>query len=40
VRPFAWKDEFPQVNAVDPTYSAEVARKWAGKLKFLDGLGK
>jgi 4-hydroxy-3-polyprenylbenzoate decarboxylase len=38
VRPFAWKDEFPKVNAVDPAYSAEVARKWAGKLKFLNGL--
>jgi 4-hydroxy-3-polyprenylbenzoate decarboxylase len=38
VRPFAWKDAFPKVNAVDPAYSAEVARKWAGKLKFLDGL--
>jgi 4-hydroxy-3-polyprenylbenzoate decarboxylase len=36
VRPFAWKDKFPQVNAVDPAYSAEIARKWAGKLKFLD----
>jgi UbiD family decarboxylase len=38
VRPFAWKDEFPKVNAVDPAYAAEVARKWAGKLKFLDDL--
>jgi UbiD family decarboxylase len=38
VRPFAWKDEFPKVNAVDPKYSAEIACKWAGKLKFLDGL--
>ena len=40
VRPFAWKDDFPQVNKVDPAYSAEVARKWAGKLKFLDEIGK
>ena len=38
VRPYAWKDEFPKVNAVDPAYAAEVARKWAGKLKFLDDL--
>jgi UbiD family decarboxylase len=40
VRPFAWKDDFPQVNAVDPAYSAEIAKKWAGKLKFLDELPK
>jgi hypothetical protein len=38
VRPYAWKDEFPKVNAVDPAYAAEVARKWAGKVKFLDDL--
>jgi UbiD family decarboxylase len=38
VRPFAWKDAFPKVNAVDPAYAAEVARKWAGKLKFLDDI--
>ena len=40
VRPFHWKDEFPKVNAVDPAYAAEVARKWAGKLKFLDDIAK
>ena len=40
VRPFAWKDEFPKVNAVDADYAAEVARKWAGKLKFLDDIAK
>jgi hypothetical protein len=40
VRPFAWKDEFPKVNAVDPAYSSEVARKWKGKLKFLDEIAK
>jgi hypothetical protein len=40
VRPYAWKDQFPKVNAVDPAYSAEVAQKWAGKLKFLDGIVK
>src|SRR6516225_5817189 len=38
VRPYAWKDQFPKVNAVDPAYAAEVARKWAGKLKFLSDL--
>jgi hypothetical protein len=38
VRPWAWKDQFPKVNAVDPAYAAEVARKWAGKVKFLDDL--
>ncbi|MFM2130117.1 MAG: hypothetical protein RL477_1663 [Pseudomonadota bacterium] len=35
VRPWAWKDEFPKVNAVSPEYAAEVRRKWAGKLPFL-----
>ena len=35
VRPYAWKDQFPKVNAVDPAYSAEIAQKWAGKLRFL-----
>jgi 4-hydroxy-3-polyprenylbenzoate decarboxylase len=40
VRPWHWKDEFPKVNAVDPAYAAEVARKWAGKVKFLDDLAK
>ena len=40
VRPFAWKDEFPKVNAVDPAYAAEVARKWKGTLKFLDTIAK
>jgi UbiD family decarboxylase len=38
VRPWAWKDQFPKVNAVDPAYAAEVARKWAGKVRFLDDL--
>jgi UbiD family decarboxylase len=38
VRPYAWKDQFPKVNAVDPAYAAEVARKWAGKVRFLDDL--
>ncbi|MEA2988571.1 MAG: hypothetical protein QOG83_1282, partial [Alphaproteobacteria bacterium] len=40
VRPYAWKDKFPKVNKVDPAYSAEVARKWAGKVKFLADLAK
>ena len=38
VRPWAWKDQFPKVNAVDPAYAAEIARKWAGKVRFLDDL--
>ena len=38
VRPCAWKDVFPAVNAVDPGYAKEVARKWAGKVKFLDDI--
>jgi hypothetical protein len=37
VRPYHWKDEFPKVNAIDKAYSDEIERKWAGKLKFLDG---
>jgi UbiD family decarboxylase len=40
VRPYAWKDEFPKVNAVDSAYAAEVTRKWAGKVRFLDDLAK
>jgi hypothetical protein len=35
VRPFAWKDEFPKVNAVSPAYADEIRRKWQGKLQFL-----
>jgi len=40
VRPWHWKDQFPKVNATDPAYAAEVARKWAGKVRFLDDLPK
>ena len=40
VRPYPWKDQFPKVNAVDPAYADEVARKWAGKVQFLDDLVK
>jgi len=40
VRPWHWRNEFPKVNAVDPAYAAQVARKWAGKVKFLDDLAK
>ena len=35
VRPFHWKDEFPKVNAVDPTYAETIRQKWSGKLPFL-----
>jgi 3-polyprenyl-4-hydroxybenzoate decarboxylase len=35
VRPFHWKDEFPKVNAVSPSYADEIRRKWAGKVRFL-----
>ena len=38
VRPFHWKDEFPKVNMVDRDYAAEIEKKWAGKLKFLQDL--
>jgi hypothetical protein len=37
VRPYHWKDGFPKVNAVDKDYADQVRRKWAGKLKFLNG---
>jgi 4-hydroxy-3-polyprenylbenzoate decarboxylase len=40
VRPYAWKDQFPKVNAIDPAYAAEVAGKWKGTLKFLDDIAK
>ena len=35
VRPFHWKDNFPQVNTVPRDYSDAIAAKWKGKLKFL-----
>lgn len=37
VRPYRWREQFPKVNAVDPEYAAEVERKWAGKLSFIEG---
>jgi UbiD family decarboxylase len=37
VRPYHWKDDFPKVNAVDKEYAETIKRKWAGKLKFLNG---
>jgi UbiD family decarboxylase len=37
VRPYHWKDEFPEVNAIDVDYSEQIKRKWTGKLKFLNG---
>ena len=35
VRPWAWKDQFPKVNAVSSTYADKVRDKWKGKLHFL-----
>ena len=35
VRPWAWKKDYPMVNAVEPDYADEVKRKWAGKLSFM-----
>jgi 4-hydroxy-3-polyprenylbenzoate decarboxylase len=35
VRPFAWRQDFPEVNAVPPDYADAVRRKWADKLPFL-----
>ena len=39
MRPFAWKDEFPEVNAVPRAYAEEIRAKWADKLAFLRTLG-
>jgi 4-hydroxy-3-polyprenylbenzoate decarboxylase len=39
VRPFAWKDQFPKVNAVPADYSESVRAKWADKLRFLSERG-
>ena len=36
VRPYHWKDQFPKVNQIPKDYSAEIAKKWAGKVSFLD----
>ena len=36
VRPYHWKNEFPEVNAMDKDYAAEIRKKWTGKLKFLN----
>ena len=35
VRPFHWKDSFPEVNDIDPDYAASIRKKWAEKLPFL-----
>jgi 4-hydroxy-3-polyprenylbenzoate decarboxylase len=39
VRPYHWKHEFPEVNAVPRAYAEEVRAKWAEKLTFLRTLG-
>jgi len=36
VRPWAWKDRFPAVNAVSPDYAEKIRAKWQGKLRFLE----
>jgi 4-hydroxy-3-polyprenylbenzoate decarboxylase len=38
VRPFAWKKDYPPVNAVAPAYADEVRARWAGQLRFIDRL--
>jgi UbiD family decarboxylase len=35
VRPFHWKDDYPKVNAVSPSYAETIRQKWKGKLAFL-----
>ncbi len=35
VRPYHWRDEFPEVNQVDRSYAEQVRAKWADKLDYL-----
>jgi 4-hydroxy-3-polyprenylbenzoate decarboxylase len=35
VRPFHWKEQFPEVNIVDRDYAASIRQKWSEKLPFL-----
>ncbi len=35
VRPYYWRDEFPQVNQVEPSYAEQVRAKWEAKLDYL-----
>ena len=35
VRPYHWRDEFPEVNQVDRSYAEQVRAKWAEKLDYL-----
>jgi hypothetical protein len=35
VRPFHWKEQFPEVNMLDPDHAASIRKKWSDKLPFL-----
>lgn len=35
VRPYHWREEFPEVNQVDRSYAEQIRAKWAEKLEFL-----
>jgi 4-hydroxy-3-polyprenylbenzoate decarboxylase len=35
VRPYHWRDEFPEVNQVERSYAEQVRAKWSGKLDYL-----
>jgi 4-hydroxy-3-polyprenylbenzoate decarboxylase len=35
VRPWAWRDQFPKVNAVSADYAEKIRDKWKNKLEFL-----
>ncbi len=35
VKPFHWKEKFPEMNVVDRDYAAIVRRKWSDKFEFL-----
>ena len=35
VRPWAWRDQFPKVNAVSADYADKIRDKWKDKLEFL-----
>jgi 4-hydroxy-3-polyprenylbenzoate decarboxylase len=38
VRPYHWKEEFPKVNLIDPSYAEKVRQKWMDKSKFIKNI--
>lgn len=35
VRPWHWREKFPEVNRIEPSYAESVRQKWADQLSFL-----